>query len=70
MLGNADLALYQAKADGRHLVRIFTPELRQTALKKGAMSSSIRQAWENQEFELYYQPQIKLSDGSLSGRKR
>ncbi|MBB3948092.1 diguanylate cyclase (GGDEF)-like protein/PAS domain S-box-containing protein [Rhizobium skierniewicense] len=67
MLGNADLALYQAKADGRHLVRIFTPELRQTALKKGAMSSSIRQAWENREFELYYQPQIKLSDGSLSG---
>ena len=67
LLGNADLALYQAKADGRHLVRIFTPELRQTALKKGAMSSSIRQAWENQEFELYYQPQIKLSDGSLSG---
>lgn len=67
MLGNADLALYQAKADGRHLVRIFTPELRQTALKKGAMSSSIRQAWENQEFELYYQPQIKLNDGSLAG---
>lgn len=67
MLGNADLALYQAKADGRNLVRIFTPELRQTALKKGAMSSSIRQAWENREFELYYQPQVKLSDGSLSG---
>lgn len=67
MLGNADLALYQAKADGRHLVRIFTPELRQTALKRGAMSSSIRQAWENKEFELYYQPQIKLSDGSLAG---
>lgn len=67
ILGNADLALYQAKADGRHLVRIFTPELRQTALKRGSLSSSIRQAWENQEFELYYQPQIKLSDGSLSG---
>ena len=67
MLGNADLALYQAKADGRQLVRIFTPELRQTALKKGALSSSLRQAWENQEFELYFQPQIKLSDGSLSG---
>ncbi|SCX35936.1 Bacteriophytochrome cph2 [Agrobacterium rosae] len=67
MLGNADLALYQAKVDGRHLVRIFTPELRQAALKKGAMGSSIRQAWENHEFELYYQPQIKLSDGSLAG---
>lgn len=67
MLGNADMALYQAKADGRNLVRIFTPELRQTALKKGSMSSSIRQAWENQEFELYFQPQVKLSNGRLSG---
>ncbi|QCI99265.1 EAL domain-containing protein [Agrobacterium larrymoorei] len=67
LLGNADLALYQAKADGRHLVRIFTPELRQKASKKGSLSSSLRQAWENQEFELYYQPQVKLSDGSLCG---
>ncbi|MUO79723.1 EAL domain-containing protein [Agrobacterium vitis] len=67
LLGNADLALYQAKADGRHLVRVFTPELRQTASKKGAISSSIRQAWERQEFELYYQPQVNLVDGSLSG---
>ncbi|WP_339485592.1 putative bifunctional diguanylate cyclase/phosphodiesterase [Pseudomonas sp. EL_65y_Pfl2_R95] len=67
MIGNADLALYQAKADGRNLVRVFTPELRQKATKKGAMSSSIRRAWENQEFELYYQPQVRLIDGSISG---
>lgn len=67
MLGNADLALYQAKADGRCLVRVFTSELRQTASKKGVLSSSMRQAWENKEFELYYQPQVRLSDGSISG---
>jgi len=67
LLGNADLALYKAKADGRHLVRVFTPELRQTASKKGAISSSIRQAWERNAFELYYQPQINLTDGSLAG---
>ncbi len=67
MLENADLALYQAKADGRRLVRVFTPELRQTASRKVALSSSMRQAWENKEFELYYQPQVYLSDGRISG---
>lgn len=67
MIANADLALYQAKADGRNLVRVFTPELRQKATKKGAMSSSIRRAWERKEFELYYQPQVRLIDGSISG---
>lgn len=67
MLANADLALYQAKADGRQLIRIFTPELRQTASKKGALTSSLRQAWEKQEFEMYYQPQVRLKDGSISG---
>lgn len=67
LLGNADLALYQAKSDGRHLVNIFNPELRQTASRKGAISSSMRQAWECQEFEMYYQPQVNLPDGSLCG---
>ncbi len=67
MLDNADLALYQAKADGRCLVRVFTPELRQTASRKGALSSSLRQAWEQKEFEMYYQPQVRLADGSICG---
>lgn len=67
LLDNADLALYQAKSDGRHSVSIFTPELRQSASRNDAISSSMRQAWERQEFELYYQPQINLADGSLFG---
>lgn len=67
LLDNADLALYQAKADGRHSVSIFTPELRQSASRNDAISSSMRQAWERQEFELFYQPQVNLADGSLFG---
>lgn len=67
LLGNADLALYQAKGDGRHLVRVFTPELRQSASRKGAISSSLRQAWQRREFELYYQPQVNLANGRLTG---
>ncbi len=67
LIGNADLALYQAKGDGRHLVRVFTPELRQSASRKGVISSSLRQAWERQEFELYFQPQVDLGNGRLKG---
>ncbi|WP_339420230.1 putative bifunctional diguanylate cyclase/phosphodiesterase [Pseudomonas sp. RL_105y_Pfl1_103] len=67
MLGNADLALYQAKSDGRSLVRMFTSEHRHTASKRGALSSSMRQAWANKEFELYYQPQVRLADGVITG---
>nr|WP_239988165.1 diguanylate cyclase [Pseudomonas syringae] len=67
MLGNADLALYQAKSDGRSLVRTFTSEHRQTASRRGALSSSMRQAWANKEFELYYQPQVRLADSRITG---
>ncbi|EGH72145.1 putative bifunctional diguanylate cyclase/phosphodiesterase [Pseudomonas syringae] len=67
MLGNADLALYQAKSDGRSPVRTFTSEHRQTASRRGALSSSMRQAWANKEFELYYQPQVRLADGRITG---
>lgn len=67
LLGDADLALYQAKADGRHRVRIFTPGLRAAMTTRSSVSSGLRKAWEEEEFELYYQPQVRLSDNSLSG---
>ncbi|WP_198598382.1 sensor domain-containing phosphodiesterase [Mangrovicella endophytica] len=67
LLGDADLALYQAKADGRHLVRLFTPELRHVAATRSSTGSGLRRAWEEGEFELYYQPQVRLSDGGLTG---
>ncbi|WP_182422215.1 EAL domain-containing protein [Aureimonas sp. ME7] len=67
LLGDADLALYQAKGDGRHLVRMFTPELRRATVSRSSISSGLRRAWEQGEFELYYQPQVRLEDGMLMG---
>ncbi|GGE02967.1 bifunctional diguanylate cyclase/phosphodiesterase [Aureimonas endophytica] len=67
LLGNADLALYRAKAEGRGCTHLFTPELRSKALTRGDTSQQLREAWDGRAFELYYQPQVRLSDGRLTG---
>jgi diguanylate cyclase (GGDEF)-like protein/PAS domain S-box-containing protein len=67
LLSNADLALYQAKAEGRHCRRIFTQALREAALHKRAYEGELHRAFEGNEFEVFYQPQVRLSDGALVG---
>ncbi|MEF2073700.1 putative bifunctional diguanylate cyclase/phosphodiesterase [Consotaella aegiceratis] len=67
LLGNADLALYQAKAAGRGCARIFTHDMRLRAQERGNTSLELQEAWESGAFELHYQPQIRLSDGKWVG---
>jgi diguanylate cyclase (GGDEF)-like protein/PAS domain S-box-containing protein len=67
LLSSADLAMYQAKAEGRHCRRFFTPVLRQAVTAKNAYQGELRRAREQGEFELYYQPQVRLADGALVG---
>ncbi|TXM95047.1 EAL domain-containing protein [Methylobacterium sp. WL116] len=67
LLSCADLALYQAKGDGRHCHRLFTPVLRQQAQRVRACRDELGRAIERDEFVLFYQPQVHLSDGALVG---
>ncbi len=67
LLSNADLALYQAKAEGRHCRRFFMPALRHAASLRHAYQGELRRAYQEGEFELFYQPQVRLADGSLVG---
>ncbi len=67
LLANADLALYQAKSEGRHCRRFFTASLRKAAVLKRAQELELHRAVEQQEFELFYQPQVRASDGALVG---
>jgi diguanylate cyclase (GGDEF)-like protein/PAS domain S-box-containing protein len=67
VLEQADLALYRAKLEGKGRARLFTQDLRPTAQRRASVSSGIRRAWEHGEFELYFQPQVRLRDGSLAG---
>ena len=67
LLRDADLALYRAKADGRSHVRLFTPDLLSISQARMSVSSDLRQGWERREFEIHYQPQVRLADGALTG---
>lgn len=53
----SDLALYRAKLQGRNASVIFDPLMQKEVDANGALIKAIRQAIDNQEFELYYQPQ-------------
>jgi len=58
----ADIALYQAKADGKNTWRYFATEMNQQIQYRRQLENDMRRALRNQEFELYYQPRYRLSD--------
>lgn len=67
LIDNADLALSRSKRKGRNQLYIYTPELRQEATARRLHAMDLLRATDNGEFVLFYQPQINLKDGSLSG---
>jgi diguanylate cyclase (GGDEF)-like protein/PAS domain S-box-containing protein len=60
---NADQAMYAAKADGRNRYHFFTPELQQRANRKRVMIKDLRDAIQQQQFEVYYQPIVDMRNG-------
>ncbi len=63
---NGDQAMYAAKGEGRNRYHFFTPELQQRALRKRKMIKDLREAMQQQQFEIYYQPIIDLHSGVLN----
>nr|WP_321525337.1 EAL domain-containing protein [uncultured Cohaesibacter sp.] len=67
LLGDADLAMYEAKRQPTSAYRVFDPDMRARMLKQFALLEDIRVAFEREEFELYYQPQFDTLSGDLVG---
>jgi diguanylate cyclase (GGDEF)-like protein/PAS domain S-box-containing protein len=67
LLANADLALHNAKASGGRACRLYVPTLRARATHRRELDTELRRACANQEFVLYFQPQVRSSDGALTG---
>ncbi|RLQ87098.1 putative bifunctional diguanylate cyclase/phosphodiesterase [Notoacmeibacter ruber] len=67
LLSAADLALYRAKAGGKGRHQLFEPQFRETAVARREFEQELRRAFEGGEFELFYQPQVSISDRRLTG---
>mgnify|MGYP000283020933 CR=1 FL=1 len=67
LLKYADTAMYRAKENGRNNFQFYSPEMTQQALDQMEMKTHLRQAIDNEEFILYYQPQVDLSTTSIIG---
>ena len=62
LLKQADIAMYQAKKDGRNTLRFFDPRMQETINARVSLESELRKALENLQFQLYYQIQVDDSD--------
>ncbi len=60
VLQNADMALYQAKSDGRGCFRFFEPAMELRMQQRRTLEMDLRQALEHGEFRLHYQPLVDL----------
>ena len=63
---HADLAMYHAKAKGKNNFQFFTEELNRRVQERMALEMRLRQAFQQQEFRVEYQPQVDAVDGSVS----
>lgn len=64
---NADTAMYQAKADGRGTFRYFDESMNRDTRERLEIEGALRQAIEEDGFELVYQPQVRIHDGVVVG---
>ncbi len=67
LLKCADLAVYQAKADGRNCVRSFLPAMDETLMERIRLEKAIRHATEHDGFVLHYQPMFGIGNRDLIG---
>lgn len=69
LLRYADMALYEAKRNGRNGMAFFKPEMETTALKRHEMEMDLRQAIISQQLRLHYQPIKDASHVRTVGRE-
>jgi diguanylate cyclase (GGDEF)-like protein/PAS domain S-box-containing protein len=67
LLKNADIAMYQAKEQGRNNFQFFSKEMNVKALEHLMLETSLRRALERNELFLVYQPQMELHSGQIVG---
>lgn len=65
LLRNADIALYRAKEQGRNAYQFYTEGMQDREVMRLELDKDLSQALTNNEFVLYYQPQLNLDTGEI-----
>ena len=67
LVKNADAAMYYAKKEGRNNAQFFMQALNDAACERLCLERQLRKALANEEFVLYYQPQVNAATGEVVG---
>jgi diguanylate cyclase (GGDEF)-like protein len=63
---NADIAMYNAKSQGKNNYQFYTETMNDIIHKRLMIENNLRRALDNNELELYYQPRIDGKTGTIS----
>jgi len=64
---HADIAMYKAKQEGKNNFQFYSDKLNANSLERLTLESGLRQALENNEFELHYQAKRDSRDDRITG---
>jgi diguanylate cyclase (GGDEF)-like protein/PAS domain S-box-containing protein len=67
LLRNADTAMHRAKEEGRNRYQFFTPDMNKIVSERLSLENDLRRALQQNEFVLFYQPQIDIQTHRLIG---
>jgi diguanylate cyclase (GGDEF)-like protein/PAS domain S-box-containing protein len=67
LVKNADIAMARAKERGRNTYELYTEAMYELVLERVKLENSLRKALKNDEFRVYYQPQVDIKTGIISG---
>lgn len=67
LIKNADIAMYDSKAKGRNRYQLYSSSMNVSFAERLSIEMQMRKAIDRQEFQVFYQPQINVSTGRISG---
>ncbi len=67
LISNADMAMYAAKERGRNNYQFFSAEMNRRATERLEMETRLRKALREQEIRVFYQPQLDVARGKVTG---
>jgi diguanylate cyclase (GGDEF)-like protein/PAS domain S-box-containing protein len=67
LVKNADIAMLNAKNNGRNNYQFFKPDMNEHALERQSLEGGLRHALDRREFELYFQPKVDFETEAITG---